>query len=174
VHCADEKLENKNDDRKIQKISVECFMIRNKFIYYLTLLVFKDKINIYTYNIGGVYMKKRINLSFEEETYVKFRFFCKKKGYTISNKVEEMMQQEMDKEAVKHYKPIVDMFKEMVSKNDVSLANAGQLNINDENNQTDQRNILAVNHKMNVSEQVNNSQRSKVPSLSELKYRRGI
>jgi antitoxin component of RelBE/YafQ-DinJ toxin-antitoxin module len=42
-------------------------------------------------------MKKRINISVDEEVFQKFKEYCDERGMKVSTKIQRMMEEEMEK-----------------------------------------------------------------------------
>ena len=60
-------------------------------------------------------MKKRVTIDFDEETYTKFKYFCKKNAFKISTKLEVLMKQEYgETPKEKNYDSMFKFFKQMM------------------------------------------------------------
>ena len=52
----------------------------------------------------------------DDETYDRFKYYCRRHGLKISTKLDLLIQQEMDEEYMKKYEPLMNLFKKINGK----------------------------------------------------------
>lgn len=123
-------------------------------------------------------MKKRVTIDFDEETYIRFKFYCKNNGLKISTTLENMMKEEFEQVHMKkNYDKFFKMFEEMMSHrmHSPSLSGAILMPENKTNEQIVKESKMMHENTNKINNNNNESgHKKKIPTLDELRYKRGF
>ena len=109
-------------------------------------------------------MKKRVTVQLNDEVYDKFRYYCRRHGFKISQRLEMLMDTELEQEHVQKYKKVLNMFKDAMNKCGAQIPMKSER--------------ILVPHKppLNVVKEDSKVHlaKRKTPSLDQLRYRLGL
>lgn len=107
-------------------------------------------------------MKKRVTLDFDEETYNKFRYHCKKHALKITTKLELLMTQEVENKPAPNYDTMMKFMKGMMeSRVQPQRQMSGAI-------------VQSAVEPQIVRSKIHETGGKSVPTLDQLRYRRGF